>query len=52
MDEYYQLDTKEVLKKLETRLEGLSHEEAEKRLKQYGNRQLVNNYLNTRPQET
>jgi len=40
MDEYYQLDSKEVLKKLETSNEGLSHEEAEKRLKQYGLNQL------------
>ncbi len=40
MDEYYQLDSKEVLKKLETSIEGLSHEEAEKRLKQYGLNQL------------
>ncbi|MDP2908487.1 MAG: HAD-IC family P-type ATPase, partial [Nanoarchaeota archaeon] len=40
MYDYYQLDTKEVIKKLETSQEGLSHEEAEKRLKQYGLNQL------------
>lgn len=40
MEDYYQLDVKEAVKKLETSHEGLSHEEAEKRLGQYGLNQL------------
>jgi len=40
MQDYYQLDNKEVLKRLETNTKGLSYKEAEERLRQHGFNQL------------